>query len=51
MRGTPEQKAETRQRIMEAAGRLFRQYGVDAVGVDSVMHAAGLTHGLSLIHI
>ena len=45
MRGTPEQKAETRRRIMEAAGRLFRQHGVDAVGVDSVMHAAGLTHG------
>jgi len=45
MRGTRGQKAETRQRIVEAAGRLFRRHGIDAVGVDAVMHAAGLTHG------
>ena len=45
MRGTREHKAETRRHIAEAAGRLFRQHGVDAVGVDAVMHAAGLTHG------
>ena len=45
MRGTREQKAETRERIVEAAGRLFRRHGIDAVGVDAVMHAAGLTHG------
>jgi TetR/AcrR family transcriptional regulator, transcriptional repressor for nem operon len=45
MRRTQEQKAETRQNIVEAAGRLFRQHGIDAVGVDAIMHAAGLTHG------
>ncbi len=45
MRRTNEQKAETRQHIVEAAGRLFRQHGIDAVGVDAIMHAAGLTHG------
>lgn len=45
MRMTPERKAETRQRILEAALRLFRQHGIDAVGVDAIMHAAGLTHG------
>ena len=45
MRGTKEQKAATREQIVEAAGRLFRQHGIDAVGVDAVMHAAGLTHG------
>jgi TetR/AcrR family transcriptional repressor of nem operon len=45
MRRTNEQKSETRQRIVEAAGRLFRQHGIDAVGVDAIMHAAGLTHG------
>ena len=33
------------QHIVEAAGRLFRQHGIDAVGVDAIMHAAGLTHG------
>lgn len=45
MRGSKEQKAATRQHIVEAAGRLFRQHGIDAVGVDAIMHAAGLTHG------
>jgi TetR/AcrR family transcriptional repressor of nem operon len=40
-----ERKAETRQRIMEAAGTLFRQHGIDAVGVDAIMHQAELTHG------
>lgn len=45
MRRTNEQKAETRQHIVDAAGRLFRRHGIDSVGVDAVMHAAGLTHG------
>jgi TetR/AcrR family transcriptional regulator, transcriptional repressor for nem operon len=45
MRRTNEHKAETRQHIVDAAGRLFRQHGIDAVGVDAIMHAAGLTHG------
>jgi len=41
---TPRRDA-TRQRILDEAGRLFRQDGVDGVGVDAVMKAAGLTHG------
>jgi len=45
MRTTHERKAETRDRILAAAGLLFRSHGVDAVGVDAIMHAAGLTHG------
>jgi TetR/AcrR family transcriptional repressor of nem operon len=45
MRETPQRGAETRARIIEAASRLFRERGIDAVGVDAVMHAAGLTHG------
>src|SRR4051812_8863964 len=40
-----ERKTETRQKILEAAGALFRKRGIDAVGVDAIMHAAGLTHG------
>ena len=40
-----QRKAQTRQRILEAAGVLFRQYGIDRVGVDAIMHEAGLTHG------
>jgi len=45
MRKSKEQTAATRQRIIEAAAALFRRHGIDAVGVDAVMHAAGLTHG------
>ncbi|HEX5325320.1 MAG TPA: TetR family transcriptional regulator [Acetobacteraceae bacterium] len=45
MRESSQRKTETRQRILDAAGALFRGHGIDAVGVDAVMHAAGLTHG------
>src|SRR6478735_8507999 len=45
MRATAERKAETRERILAAAGDLFRAHGVDGVGVDAIMHRAGLTHG------
>ena len=45
MRMTSERKAETRERILAAAGALFRSHGIDAVGVDAIMHQAGLTHG------
>jgi TetR/AcrR family transcriptional repressor of nem operon len=45
MRVTSERKAETRERIVQGAGALFRSHGIDAVGVDAIMHAAGLTHG------
>jgi TetR/AcrR family transcriptional repressor of nem operon len=38
-------RTETHQRILDAAGRLFRQGGIDGVGVDAVMKEAGLTHG------
>jgi TetR/AcrR family transcriptional regulator, transcriptional repressor for nem operon len=43
-------RAETRQRILAAAGRLFREHGVDGVGVDAVMRQAGLTHGGFYLH-
>jgi TetR/AcrR family transcriptional regulator, transcriptional repressor for nem operon len=45
MRTTDERKAETRERILAAAGELFRSHGIDAIGVDAIMHKAGLTHG------
>jgi TetR/AcrR family transcriptional repressor of nem operon len=45
MRMTAGRKAETRERILDAAGELFGSHGIDAVGVDAVMHRAGLTHG------
>jgi TetR/AcrR family transcriptional regulator, transcriptional repressor for nem operon len=43
-------RAETRQRILAAAGHLFREHGVDGVGVDAVMKEAGLTHGGFYLH-
>jgi TetR/AcrR family transcriptional repressor of nem operon len=45
MRVSREQVAENRQKILDAAGRLFRARGYDAVSVAEVMQAAGLTHG------
>jgi hypothetical protein len=43
-------RTETHQRILDAAGRLFRQGGIDGVGVDAVMKEAGLTHGGFFAH-
>ncbi|HTL12192.1 MAG TPA: TetR/AcrR family transcriptional regulator [Bdellovibrionota bacterium] len=40
-----EQKAQTRQRILKEAARLFREQGYAATGVDAIMEAAGLTAG------
>jgi TetR/AcrR family transcriptional regulator, transcriptional repressor for nem operon len=45
MRVSREQVAENRRKILEAAGRLFRARGFEAVTVAEVMQAAGLTHG------
>ena len=40
-----EHKAETRERILERAGALFRRDGIDGVSVPALMKEAGLTHG------
>jgi TetR/AcrR family transcriptional repressor of nem operon len=45
MRVSREQVAENRQRILDAASRLFRERGFADVSVADVMQAAGLTHG------
>ena len=45
-----QRRVETRQRILEAAGNLFREHGIDGVGVDAVMKQAGLTHGGFYLH-
>ena len=45
MRVSRQQAAENRQRIVDAASRLFREHGFDGVGIDAVMKEAGLTHG------
>lgn len=45
MKVSREQMAENRRRILDAASRLFREKGFEAVTVAEVMKAAGLTHG------
>lgn len=45
MRVSRKQVSENRRAIVEAAGRLFRERGFDAVTVAEIMKAAGLTHG------
>ena len=45
MRYGKDQKQATRQRILEAAGRRFKQDGLDGAGVAAVMSEAGLTNG------
>src|SRR3954447_17866204 len=45
MRYSKDHKQLTRQRIVEAAGRRFKQDGIDGTGVAAVMSEAGLTNG------
>lgn len=45
MRLTKAQRDENHERIVRVAARLFREKGVDGVGIDEIMAEAGLTHG------
>lgn len=45
MKVSREKMAANRVRILDEAGRLFRDRGFEAVSVAEVMKAAGLTHG------
>lgn len=40
-----EEAARNRERIIEAAARLFREKGFDGIGVADLMKDVGLTHG------
>jgi TetR/AcrR family transcriptional repressor of nem operon len=50
MRYGKDHKQTTRQRIIEAAGRRFKQDGIDGAGVAAVMSDAGLTNGAFYAH-
>jgi TetR/AcrR family transcriptional repressor of nem operon len=50
MRYSKDHKQATRQRILEAAGRRFKQDGIDGTGVAAVMSDAGLTNGAFYAH-
>ncbi|MFE2217383.1 TetR/AcrR family transcriptional regulator [Streptomyces canus] len=45
-----EHKSETRRRIVETAGRRFKQDGIDGSGVATLMKDAGLTNGAFYAH-
>ena len=45
-----EQKVQTRQRILEAAGRVFRKSGYGGIGVDGLAKEAGVTSGAFYVH-
>lgn len=45
MRYSQDHKQATRRRILEVAGRRFKQDGIDGSGVATVMSDAGLTNG------
>lgn len=50
MRVSKEKAAENREALLGAAGKLFRERGIDGVGVAEVAKAAGLTHGALYAH-
>jgi TetR/AcrR family transcriptional repressor of nem operon len=45
MRVSTEEKERSRARILAAAGRLFRENGVQGASVADIMREAGMTHG------
>lgn len=45
MRYTSDHKQQTREQILSAAARQFRERGFDQASVGSIMKEAGLTHG------
>ena len=45
-----DQAAANRRALVAAAGRLFRQKGIDGVGVAELCEAAGMTHGALYSH-
>lgn len=45
MKVTREEAARNRERIIDAAARLFRERGFDGIGVADLMKEVGLTHG------
>lgn len=45
MRVSRDQARQNRERVVAAASALFREKGVDGVGISDLMSEAGLTHG------
>src|ERR1700759_157383 len=47
---TKEKAAEHRETLVKTAARLFRERGIDGVGVAEISKEAGLTHGALYAH-
>jgi TetR/AcrR family transcriptional repressor of nem operon len=45
MKVSREQAQQNREKVVQAAARLFRERGIDGVGVAELMKSVGLTHG------
>ena len=45
MKVSKEQVAQNREALIQAAARMFREHGIDGVGVAEICKRAGLTHG------
>jgi TetR/AcrR family transcriptional repressor of nem operon len=45
MRVTRAQAEENRRKVVDTAGRLFKEHGFDGVGLNELMQAVGLTRG------
>src|SRR5436309_9745389 len=50
MRYAPQHNQATRERILEAASRLFRAHGIDGIGLAKIMAEADLTVGTFYTH-
>lgn len=50
MKVTKEQALQNRQALLDAAGTLFKEHGIDGIGVADVCRHAGLTHGALYKH-
>src|SRR5262245_57889867 len=50
MRMTPENKDKARAALVDAAGRLFREQGVAATGIDAIARETGQTSGAFYAH-
>lgn len=50
MKNKATKKEQTRQTMLDAAGRSFRQYGYSGIGVDGLAKAAGVTSGAFYSH-
>lgn len=50
MRYSSSHKDQTRQRIIDVASQLFKEHGIDATGLATIMHGADLTNGAFYAH-